>query len=133
MTEKKWFLVDAKDKVVGRLATQIATVLIGKNKRTYTPGTDNGDFVVVINSDSLVFTGKKLQHKFYYRNTGYPGGLRSKNAGDLMAEDSPEVLKKAVKGMLPKNKWQDILISRLRIYGESNHPHKAQKLESLEV
>ena len=79
MTEKKWFLVDAKDKVVGRLATQIATVLIGKNKRTYTPGTDNGDFVVVINSDSLVFTGKKLQHKFYYKNTGYPGGLRSKN------------------------------------------------------
>ena len=123
MTEKKWFLVDAKDKVVGRLATQIATVLIGKNKRTNTPGSDNGDFVVVINSDSLVFTGKKLQHKFYYKNTGYPGGLRSKNAGDLMAEDSPEVLKKAVKGMLPKNKWQDILILSLIHISEPTRPY----------
>ena len=133
MTDKKWFLIDAKDKVVGRLATKIASILIGKSKSTFTPGTDNGDFVVVINSDSLVFTGKKLDHKFYYRNTGFPGGLRSKKARDLMKEDSPEVLKKAVKGMLPKNKWQDKLISRLRVYSSSVHPHEAQKLENLEV
>jgi|TARA_B100000073_G_C23610797_1_gene524419 large subunit ribosomal protein L13 len=133
MSEKKWFIIDAKDKVVGRLATKIATILIGKNKADFTPGNDNGDFVVVINSDSVIFTGKKLDHKFYYRNTGYPGGLRSKKARDLMNDDSPEVIKKAVKGMLPKNKWQDKLISRLRVYGSDIHPHKAQKLESLEV
>ena len=119
--------------MVGRLATKIATILIGKNKADFTPGNDNGDFVVVINSDSVIFTGKKLDHKFYYRNTGYPGGLRSKKARDLMNDDSPEVIKKAVKGMLPKNKWQDKLISRLRVYGSDIHPHKAQKLESLEV
>ena len=133
MSETKWFIIDAKDKVVGRLATKIATILIGKNKADFTPGNDNGDFVVVINSDSVIFTGKKLDHKFYYRNTGYPGGLRSKKARDLMNDDSPEVIKKAVKGMLPKNKWQDKLISRLRVYGSDIHPHKAQKLESLEV
>jgi len=133
MSEKKWFIIDAKDKVVGRLATIIATILIGKNKADFTPGNDNGDFVVVINSDSVIFTGKKLDHKFYYRNTGYPGGLRSKKARDLMNDDSPEVIKKAVKGMLPNNKWQDKLISRLRVYGSDIHPHKAQKLESLEV
>ena len=133
MTDKKWFLIDAKDKVVGRLATRIATILIGKNKSNFRPGADNGYFVVVVNSDSLKFTGNKVDHKFYYRNTGYPGGLRSTKAGDLLKDNSPEVLIKAVKGMLPKNKWQNKLLTRLRVYSSTIHPHTAQKLESLEV
>ena len=133
MTDKKWFLIDAKDKVVGRLATRIATILIGKNKSNFRPGADNGDFVVVVNSDSLKFTENKVDHKFYYRNTGYPGGLRSTKAGDLLKDNSPEVLIKAVKGMLPKNKWQNKLLTRLRVYSSTIHPHTAQKLESLEV
>ena len=133
MTDKKWFLIDAKDKVVGRLATRIATILIGKNKSNFRPGADNGDFVVVVNADSLKFTGNKVDHKFYYRNTGYPGGLRSTKAGDLLKDNSPEVLIKAVKGMLPKNKWQNKLLTRLRVYSSTIHPHTAQKLESLEV
>ena len=133
MTDKKWFLIDAKDKVVGRLATRIATILIGKNKSNFRPGADNGDFVVVVNSDSLKFTGNKVDHKFYYRNTGYPGGLRSTKAGDLLKDNSPEVLIKAVKGVLPKNKWQNKLLTRLRVYSSTIHPHTAQKLESLEV
>ena len=133
MTDKKWFLIDAKDKVVGRLATRIATILIGKNKSNFRPRADNGDLVVVVNSDSLKFTGNKVDHKFYYRNTGYPGGLRSTKAGDLLKDNSPEVLIKAVKGMLPKNKWQNKLLTRLRVYSSTIHPHTAQKLESLEV
>ena len=106
MNQKQWLLFDAKDKIVGRLASKVANMLIGKNKSSYTPGTDNGDFVIIVNTNELKFSGKKLEHKYYYRNTGYPGGLRSVKAADLMEKDSTEVLKKAVKGMLPKNKWQ---------------------------
>ena len=126
MNEKKWLLIDANDKIVGRLASKVATVLIGQNKNSDRPGADNGDFVIIINSDGIKFTGKKLDHKFYYRNTGYPGGLRSIKAGELVKKDSTEVIKKAVKGMLPKNKWQDLLMRRLKIYSNSSHPHKAQ-------
>ena len=104
MNDKKWLLLDAKDKIVGRLATKVANILIGKSKTTYTPGCDNGDFVIVVNTNDVKFSGNKLEHKFYYRNTGYPGGLRSTKAGDLMEKDSTEVLRKAVKGMLPKKK-----------------------------
>ena len=133
MNEKKWLLIDANDKIVGRLASKVATVLIGKNKASYRPGADNGDFVIIINSDGIKFTGKKLDHKFYYRNTGYPGGLRSIKAGELVKKDSTEVIKKAVKGMLPKNKWQDLLMRRLKIYSNSSHPHKAQNPEAIEI
>jgi len=108
MNQKQWLLFDAKDKIVGRLASKVANMLIGKNKSSYTPGTDNGDFVIIVNTNELKFSGKKLEHKYYYRNTGYPGGLRSVKAADLMEKDSTEVLKKAVKGMLPKNKWQSV-------------------------
>ena len=101
MNDKKWLIIDAKDKVVGRLATKVANALIGKNKVTYTPEADNGDFVIVINTDEVKFTGKKLDHKFYYRNTGYPGGLRSIKARDLIEKDSTEVLRKDVKGNKP--------------------------------
>tara|TARA_Y100000590_G_scaffold232947_1_gene262394 strand:- start:6014 stop:6415 length:402 start_codon:yes stop_codon:yes gene_type:complete len=133
MNDKKWLIIDAKDKVVGRLATKVANALIGKNKVTYTPEADNGDFVIVINTDEVRFTGKKLDHKFYYRNTGYPGGLRSIKARDLIEKDSTEVLRKAVKGMLPKNRTQSVLMKRLKVYSSSAHPHRAQNPEALEV
>tara|TARA_B100001996_G_C18646339_1_gene587556 strand:- start:1136 stop:1537 length:402 start_codon:yes stop_codon:yes gene_type:complete len=133
MNDKQWLLLDAKDAVVGRLATKVANILIGKNKPNFTPGCDNGDFVIVVNSNEVKFTGNKLEHKFYYRNTGYPGGLRSTKAGDLMDKDSTEVLRKAVKGMLPKNKWQSIFMKRLKIYKDMSHPHKGQNPKVVEV
>ena len=133
MNQKQWLLFDAKDKIVGRLASKVANMLIGKNKSSYTPGTDNGDFVIIVNTNELKFSGKKLEHKYYYRNTGYPGGLRSVKAADLMEKDSTEVLKKAVKGMLPKNKWQSVLMNRLKDYKNSDHPHGAQNPKAIEV
>ena len=133
MNDKEWLLLDAKDKIVGRLATKVANILIGKNKSNYTPGCDNGDFVIIVNSNDVKFTGNKLEHKFYYRNTGYPGGLRSTKAGDLMEKDSTEVLRKAVKGMLPKNKWQSIFMERLKVYKDSSHPHEGQNPKAIEV
>ena len=133
MNQKQWLLFDAKDKIVGRLASKVANMLIGKNKSSYTPGTDNGDFVIIVNTNELKFSGKKLEHKYYYRNTGYPGGLRSVKAADLMEKDSTEVLKKAVKGMLPKNKWQSVLMNRLKIYKNSDHPHGAQTPKAIDV
>ena len=133
MNQKQWLLFDAKDKIVGRLASKVANMLIGKNKSSYTPGTDNGDFVIIVNTNELKFSGKKLEHKYYYRNTGYPGGLRSVKAADLMEKDSNEVLKKAVKGMLQKNKWQSVLMNRLKVYKNSDHPHGAQNPKAIEV
>ena len=133
MNQKQWLLFDAKDKIVGRLASKVANMLIGKNKSSYTPGTDNGDFVIIVNTNELKFSGKKLEHKYYYRNTGYPGGLRSVKAADLMEKDSTEVLKKAVKGMLPKNKWQSVLMNRLKVYKNRDHPHGAQNPKAIEV
>ena len=133
MNQKQWLLFDAKDKIVGRLASKVANMLIGKNKSSYTPGTDNGDFVIIVNTNELKFSGKKLEHKYYYRNTGYPGGLRSVKAADLMEKDSTEVLKKAVKGMLPKNKWQSVLMNRLKVYKNSDPPHGAQNPKAREV
>ncbi|MEE2975809.1 MAG: 50S ribosomal protein L13 [Thermodesulfobacteriota bacterium] len=133
MSNKKWLLIDAKGKIVGRLASKVASFLIGKNKPSYTPGADSGDCVIVINSDEVKFTGKKLEHKFYYKNTGYPGGLRSIKADDLIQKDSAEVLRKAVRGMLPKNKNQSVLMKRLKVYSDSSHPHKSQNPEAIEV
>jgi len=133
MDKKRWLLIDATDKIVGRLASNVANILIGKSKTDYQPGCDNGDFVIIINSDEVKFTGRKLNHKFYYKNTGYPGGLRSISAAELMKKDSTEVLKKAVKGMLPKNKRQDLLMRRLKIYTNSSHPHRAQNPEAAEI
>ena len=133
MDKKRWLLIDATDKIIGRLASNVANILIGKSKTDYQPGGDNGDFVIIINSDEAKFTGRKLNHKFYYKNTGYPGGLRSINAAELMKKDSTEVLKKAVKGMLPKNKRQDLLMRRLKIYTNSSHPHRAQNPEAAEI
>lgn len=131
--EKKWYLLDAQGQTVGRIATKIATILRGKNKPYFTPHADNGDFVVVVNADKVRFTGKKLNQKKYYWHTGYPGGIKSISADKLLENEPGEVLKKAVWGMLPKNKWQKKLIQRLKVYGSNEHPHTAQQPEVLEV
>ena len=132
-TEKKWHIVDADGKTVGRLATKVAMTLMGKDKPQFTPHADSGDFVIVVNAEKVNFTGKKWNQKTYYRHTGYPGGLKSITAENLLKLKPQEIIKKAVWGMLPKNKWQDRLIKRLKIYTGHDHPHKAQEPELLEV
>jgi ribosomal protein L13, bacterial type len=131
--EKKWYIIDAERKTVGRIATKIAMVLTGKEKPQFTPHADTGDFVVVINADKVSFTGKKWDQKTYYWHTPYPGGLKSITAEKLRKEKPEEILRKAVWGMLPKNKWQKRLIARLKVYSGNEHPHEAQKPETLEV
>lgn len=131
--EKKWYLIDAQGKNLGRLATKISTILRGKGKPQFTPHADIGDFVVVINTDKVELTGKKLKDKVYYWHSPYPGGLKSINAEGLLSTKPQEVLRKAVWGMLPKNKWQKKLITRLKLYIGEEHPHSAQKPEALEV
>lgn len=131
--EKKWYLIDARGKTVGRLATKIAKLLRGKDKPQFTPHADIGDFVIVINADKVRFTGKKWSQKTYYWHTPYPGGLKSITAGELLKKKPEEIIRKAVWGMLPKTKWQKKLIKRLKVYSGDNHPHHAQKPEPLEV
>jgi large subunit ribosomal protein L13 len=131
--EKKWFLIDGEGKTVGRLSSKIARILRGKEKAQFTPHADIGDFVIVVNADKLKFTGNKLEDKRYYWHTGHPGGIRSIAAEDLSTKKPREILKKAVWGMLPKNRWQKKLITRLKIYTGNEHPHSPQKPESLEV
>ncbi len=131
--EKSWYIVDGDGKTVGRLATQIATILRGKDKVLFTPHSDNGDFVIVVNAEKVNFTGKKWQQKNYYWHTGYPGGIKSISAEDQLEKDPGEILKKAVWGMLPKNKWQKRLIQRLKVYAGNEHPHFAQQPKVLEV
>ena len=122
MSEKKWFIIDAKDKVVGRLATKIATILIGKNKADFTPGNDNGDFVVVINSKGVKLTGNKDTQKEYFKHSGYPGGEKLIKFQEMMEKDPNEVVVNAVKGMLPKNKLRDVMMKRLKVFSDSSHP-----------
>ena len=131
--EKRWYLIDANGKTVGRIATKIASILRGKSKPQFTPHADIGDFVVVINADKVNFTGKKWAQKTYYWHTPYPGGLKSITAEKLFKENPEEILKKAVWGMLPKNTWQKDLITRVKIYSGGEHPHQAQNPELLEV
>jgi large subunit ribosomal protein L13 len=131
--EKKWYLIDANGKTVGRVATRIARILRGKDKPEFTPHADIGDFVVVINADKVNFTGKKWTQKTYYWHTPYPGGLKSITAEKLFKENPEEILRKAVWGMLPKNRWQKRLINRVKIYSGTEHPHESQRPEALEV
>lgn len=130
---KKWHIVDADGKTVGRLATKVAMTLMGKDKPQFTPHADSGDFVIVVNAEKVNFTGKKWNQKTYYRHSRYPGGLKSITAENLLKTKPEEIIRKAVWGMLPKNKWQDRLIKRLKIYTGNAHPHKAQEPEVLEV
>ncbi len=131
--ERKWYIVDATDKIVGRLATQIATILRGKNKPVYTPHVDTGDFVIVINAEKVKFTGNKLDKKMYYRHTGYMGGLKEIPAKELLEKNPEEIIRHAVKGMLPKGRLGRKLLKKLKIYKGSEHPHLAQQPEKLEI
>ncbi len=131
--EKKWYIIDGEGKTVGRLSTKIARLLRGKEKPQFTPHADIGDFVIVVNADKVKFTGKKWEQKKYYWHTGYPGGIKSITANDLAKKKPEEILRKAVWGMLPKNKMQDKLISRLKVYTGTEHPHVSQQPENLEV
>jgi large subunit ribosomal protein L13 len=128
---RKWWVVDAEGKNLGRLASEIAIVLRGKNKPQYTPHVDTGDFVVVVNSQKIAVTGNKLEGKVYYRHSGYPGGLKSRTLGEMLERRPNEVLRKAVKGMLPKNRLAAKQLTKLKIYAGPEHPHAAQKPEEL--
>jgi large subunit ribosomal protein L13 len=124
--ERRWHLVDAEGQTLGRLATRIADVLRGKDKPQYTPHVDTGDFVVVVNAEKIAVTGKKLDDKIYYRHSGYPGGLRSRTLREELDRRPTEVLRRAVKGMLPKNRLARAQLTKLKIYAGSEHPHEAQ-------
>ena len=127
--QRSWWIVDAEGKNLGRLASEIADVLRGKNKPQYTPHVDTGDFVVVVNAEKIAVTGNKLAGKIYYRHSGYPGGLKSRTLGEMLERRPTEVLRKAVKGMLPKNRLAARQLNKLKIYAGPKHPHAAQKPE----
>jgi large subunit ribosomal protein L13 len=129
--EGKWWLVDATDQTVGRLATQIANVIRGKNKPTFTPHVDTGDFVVVVNADKIKFSGDKWLSQVYYRHSRYFGSLKQLNAEQLHQKDPTKIVTEAVRGMLPKNKLSRKIIKKLKAYSGSEHPHDAQKPQAL--
>ena len=131
--ERKWYVVDAEGATLGRLASKVASVLRGKNKPNYTPNVDTGDFVIIINTDKGVLTGKKLENKFYRYHTGYIGGLKEIPYKKMMAEKSDLAVYEAVKGMLPKNSLGRAMIKKLRVYKGAEHNHIAQKPETLKV
>ena len=131
--ERKWYVVDAAGVPLGRLASRVASVLRGKNKPTYTPNVDTGDFVIVINTDKAVLTGKKLENKFYRYHTGYIGGLKEISYKKMMAEKSDLAVYEAVKGMLPKNSLGRQMLKKLKVYKGAEHNHSAQKPEELKV
>jgi large subunit ribosomal protein L13 len=131
--EESWLLIDAKGKTLGRLASEVASILSGKNKPEYTPNADLGDFVVVVNANEIHVTGKKLDQKIYYRHSGYPGGIKSKPLRDIMENSANEAIKSAVKGMLPKSKLGRQMFTKLKVYNDDNHPHAAQKPVTLDI
>jgi large subunit ribosomal protein L13 len=131
--ERSWYVVDAQNKVLGRLAVQIATRLRGKHKPQYTPHVDTGDFIVVVNAAKLRVTGRKAERKIYYRHTGFPGGIRETNFAKLQASRPERVLQKAVKGMLPKGPLGYAMLRKLKVYAGGTHPHTAQQPKSLEI
>jgi large subunit ribosomal protein L13 len=128
-----WFIADAAGQNLGRLSTQIANVLLGKHKPTFTPGVDTGDFVVVVNCEKILVTGSKLDDKSYYHHTGYPGGIREISLRDQLAKHPERVIEAAVWGMLPKNKLGRKLMKKLRIYAGGEHPHAAQSPKPLDL
>ena len=130
--DRKWYVVDATDKTLGRLSSQIASVLRGKNKPTYTPSMDTGDYVIVINADKIKVTGKKMDQKIYYRHSDYVGGMKEATLKEMMAKKPEDVIKLAVKGMLPKGPLGRQMIKKLHVYAGAEHAHAAQKPEVLE-
>lgn len=131
--ERKWYVVDAADQRLGRLATAVASVLRGKNKPIYTPNMDTGDFVIVVNAEKVVVTGNKANTKLYRRHSGRPGGMKSETFTELQARIPERIIEKAVKGMLPKNALGRQLFTKLKVYAGAEHPHQAQKPETLTI
>ena len=131
--DKKWLLLDAKDETLGRLSSKIASILMGKNKAQYTPHNDLGDYVVVVNAEKIRVTGNKDIQKKYYKHTGYPGGLKSSTFSEIIEKNPENVILKAVKGMLPKNKLSSSMISKLKVYEGDNHPHAGQNPIKIEL
>ena len=131
--ERNWLIVDAKGQRLGRLATRIADSLRGKNKPVYTPNIDTGDFVVVVNAARIAVTGRKLENKIYYRHTGYPGGLKQRTLSEMMDKKPEEVLRLAVKGMLPKNRLGRAQLKKLKVYAGPEHPHAAQDPKEMKL
>ncbi|RSU11948.1 50S ribosomal protein L13 [Vagococcus elongatus] len=131
--ERKWYVVDATDVPMGRLSTIVASVLRGKNKPTFTPHVDTGDFVIVINADKIKLTGNKASDKMYHHHTGFPGGLKSVSAGELREKNSRRLVETSIKGMLPKNTLGRQQLSKLHVYGGAEHPHAAQQPEVLDI
>jgi large subunit ribosomal protein L13 len=132
-TTRSWYVIDATDVVLGRLAVAAATLLRGKHKPTFTPNVDGGDFVIVINADKVAIGGDKLQKKFVYRHSGYPGGLRKRSVGEVMDKHPDRVVEKAIIGMLPKNKLGRQIQKKLRVYAGAEHPHTAQQPVPYEI
>jgi large subunit ribosomal protein L13 len=131
--ERNWVVIDATGQTLGRLATQIADTLRGKRKPEFTPHCDVGDFVIVVNAERISVTGKKLEEKRYYRHSGYPGGLRSRTLAEMLDRQPEEVIRKAVKGMLPRSRLGRAQLRKLKVYAGPDHPHAAQKPEPMEV
>ncbi len=131
--ERKWYVVDAEGQTLGRLATEIARILRGKNKPQYTPHVDTGDFVVVVNAEKVVVTGRKAEQKVYRRHSGYPGGLKTTTYEQMLERRPTEILRRAVKGMMPKTRLARQQLRKLKIYAGPEHPHAAQNPQTLEV
>ena len=131
--ERKWYVIDAEEKTLGRLASEIARILRGKNKPQYTPHVDTGDFVVVVNADRVIVTGRKAEQKVYRRHSGYPGGMKETSYEQMMERKPTEILRKAVYGMMPKGRLARQQMRKLKIYAGPEHPHAAQNPQRLEV
>ncbi|MDO4317281.1 MAG: 50S ribosomal protein L13 [Lachnospiraceae bacterium] len=129
--ERKWYVVDAEGQTLGRLASAVASVLRGKNKPTFTPHIDTGDYVIIVNADKVKVTGKKLEQKIYYNHSDYPGGMKETTLKEMLAKKPEEVMKLAIKGMLPKGPLGRSMITKLHVYAGPEHPHKAQSPETL--
>jgi large subunit ribosomal protein L13 len=133
LAQRQWFIIDAQGMILGRMASEIAKILRGKNKPIFTPNADAGDFVIVVNARGVRLTGKKLEKKIYYRHTNYPGGIRERSAAKMLAEKPEDVIRLAVKGMLPKNRLSRKLVTKLKVYAGPEHPHDAQKPQPLAI
>lgn len=130
---RAWHVIDAEDVVLGRLATEVATLLRGKHKPTFAPHVDTGDFVIIVNAEKVALTGNKREQKFAYRHSGYPGGLRKRSFGELLDTRPERLLEKVVKGMLPKNKLGRAQAKKLKVYAGPEHPHSAQQPQAFEI
>ncbi len=131
--ERKWYLIDADRKILGRLASEVAKILRGKHKPIFTPHVDTGDFVIIINANKVVLTGNKWKDKVYYHHTGYPGGIKSITAKKLLEKKPEAILEHAIKGMLPKNKLGRSMLKKVKVYASGKHPHDAQMPEVLNI